>query len=114
MRILVADDEFLILVVIEETLQDAGAEVVSAATLADAMEAAEDRSLSAAILDVRLGRHTTEAVAEILSERSVPFLFHSGQALPDSIRAKFPHARMLAKPVKQGAFVTAILEAVHH
>ncbi len=36
MRILVADDEFLIAVTIEETLCDAGAEIVSTSTLPDA------------------------------------------------------------------------------
>lgn len=114
MRILIADDEFLIAIVIEETLRDAGAEIVSAATLASALKATEDPLISAAILDVRLGRHTTEAAADILSARGVPFVFYSGQALPDVFRRKFPSAKVLAKPVKHSAIVEAVLEAVRH
>src|SRR5215469_2224725 len=94
MRILVADDEFLIATLIEETLTDAGAEIVTAATLPTALKAANDEQFSAALLDVRLGRQTTEAVADVLAAHSVPFIFYSGQALPDGIREKHPDARV--------------------
>jgi DNA-binding response OmpR family regulator len=40
MRIVVADDEFLIAIMIEETLRVAGAEVVGADTLPNALEVA--------------------------------------------------------------------------
>lgn len=114
MRILVADDEFLIAIVIEETLRDAGAEVVSVATLSAALETANDESLSAALLDVRLGRQTTEAVADVLSTRAVPFVFYTGQALPDSMREKHPGAPVLVKPVKLDAFVEALNKIMRH
>ena len=112
MRILVADDEYLIAVTIEETLREAGADVVSAATLPAALKAAQDRSLSIAILDVRLGRQTTEAVADVLSAQGTPFMFYSGQTLPDSVRSKYPTVKMLIKPVRQAVFVTAVVEAI--
>ncbi len=110
MRILVADDEFLIAIVIEEALRDAGAEIVSAATLSAALKEAEDEPLSAALLDIRLGRQTTEAVADMLAARAVPFVFYSGQAMPDRMRDKHPDARVLAKPVGQGELVEALLD----
>src|SRR5215475_11262559 len=86
MRVLVVDDEFLIAVTIEDTLRDAGAEIVSAATLPAALKAASHEPLSAALLDVRLDRHSTEEVADVLASREVPFFFYSGQPLPDRIR----------------------------
>jgi CheY-like chemotaxis protein len=110
MRILVADDEYLIAVAIEETLSDAGAEIVSASTLAAALTNANDGLLTAAVLDVRLGRQTTEAVADVLAGRAVPFIFYSGQALPDSMRDKHPDVRVLIKPTKQSTFVEAMLK----
>jgi CheY-like chemotaxis protein len=113
MRILVADDEFLIAVAIEDSLRDAGAEIVSAATVPAAMAAAADEKLSAAILDVRMGRQTTEGVADRLAARAVPFLFYSGHTLPDSIREKHPNAKVLLKPTRQHAIVEAILSARH-
>ena len=114
MRILVADDEFLIAVTIEETLRDAGAETVTAATLPAALKMANDGPLSAALLDVRLGAYTSEAVAEALAARGVPFVFYSGQALPDRMREKFPYARVLSKPTRQETFIEAILQVTEH
>jgi DNA-binding NtrC family response regulator len=114
MRILIADDEFLIAVTIEETLRDAGAEIVTAATLPAAMKTANDEPLSAALLDVRLGRHTTEAVADALAARGVPFVFYSGQAPPDRMREKHPDAKILIKPTKQEAIVKMMLQVTGH
>jgi CheY-like chemotaxis protein len=114
MRILVAEDEFLILVCIEEAFRDAGAEIVSAGTLPAALKHATDEPLSVALLDVRLGRQTTETVADVLAARAVPFVFYTGQALPDNIREKHAAAAVLAKPSKEGAFIEAMLQAVRH
>jgi len=112
-RILVADDEFLILVGIEDALQDAGADVISAATLPEALKHAREDALSAALLDVRLGRQTTEAVADTLFERAVPFVFYTGQALPDEMRGKHSRAEVLVKPSKQAVFVDAMVRATN-
>jgi CheY-like chemotaxis protein len=114
MRILVVDDEFLIAVVIEETLREAGAEILSAATLPAALSSASHEHLSLALLDIRLGRHTTELVADVLATRGIPFLFYSGQELPDSIRRKHPDAEVLVKPVRQDQFVKSILKIARH
>ena len=114
MRILVVDDEFLILVSIEDALCDAGAEIVTASTLPDALKCATDEPLSAALLDVRLGRKTTEAVADVLAARSVPFAFYTGQALPEEIRGKHPHAAVLIKPSKQHEFIRAMSQLTLH
>jgi CheY-like chemotaxis protein len=112
MRILITDDEFLIAITIEETLRDAGAETVTAATLPAAMKVAADEPLSAALLDVRLGRQTTDAVADILSSRQVPFVFYTGQALPADMSRKYAGAEVLAKPARQDAIVEMMLKIV--
>jgi DNA-binding NtrC family response regulator len=114
MKILVADDEFLILVCLEEALRDAGADIVSASTLSAALKGAADETLSAALLDVRLGRQTTETVVDALAARAVPFVFYTGQALPDHIREKHPDAKVLVKPSKQDAFIEAMLQVMQH
>jgi DNA-binding NtrC family response regulator len=114
MRILVADDEFLIAVTIEETLSDAGAKIVGASTLAAALKTANDESIAAAVLDVRLGLQTTETVADTLAARGVPFILNTGQSLPDSIHDKRPDVAVLIRPADQGAFVDAVLKATGH
>jgi len=107
LRILIAEDELLIALALEETLRDAGADVRRAATVRCALRDASDQTLSAALLDVRLGRQTTETVADALAEREIPFLFYSGQDLPDTIRDKHPGATLLLKPVGPGAIIDA-------
>ena len=112
LRVLVAEDEILIAINLEETFREAGADVVSASTLGTALSGAADQSLSAAVLDVRLGSQTTEAIAELLHRRNIPFLFYTGQQLPDSMRQKFPNVTVLVKPIRQRAFVEALLRIV--
>jgi hypothetical protein len=62
---------------------------------------------SVVILDVRLGRQTTEQAAEMLAAKGVLFVFYSGQALPESMRNKFPGAKVLTKPLNESAVVAA-------
>ena len=109
-RILIADDEFLIVATIEDTLRDAGADTVAALESATALKMAGEERLSAAILDVSLGRHSIEAVADALAARNVPFMFYSGQEPPDRLRAKYPHAKLLLKPARQCELIEAIAE----
>ena len=110
MRILVADDELLIAITLEQTFREAGADVIRASTVQSALSGAEQTPLSAAVLDVRMGTATTETVAEVLVRRRIPFLFYSGQPLPDAMREKFPDATVLVKPVRQSAFLDELLK----
>jgi DNA-binding NtrC family response regulator len=113
-RILVVDDEFLIAASIEHTLREAGADTVTAATVPAALRTADDGPLSAALLDVRLGPKTTEAVADLLAARAVPFVFYSGERLPNSMRDKHPTVKVLLKPVDHAVFVETLLEILKH
>ncbi|HET6308860.1 MAG TPA: response regulator [Rhodopila sp.] len=109
-RILVVDDEFLIAAALEDALRDAGSDTVCALTLAAALECAGSERLSAAVLDVRLGRHSIEPVADALAARQVPFMFYTGQALPEQLCGKYPHTKVLLKPAKQNMVVQAMLK----
>jgi DNA-binding NtrC family response regulator len=79
-RILIVDDEILIGLNLEDIFAGAGADVVGpCTTLREAMEAAADENLSAAVLDIRLGQQTTENVAQLLEDRHIPYVFYTGQ-----------------------------------
>src|SRR4051812_41276287 len=67
--ILVAEDEFLIATVIEDTLREAGADTRRAANVRAALQDIDYKTPSAALLDVRLGRQTSEEVADSLTAR---------------------------------------------
>src|SRR5262245_12643181 len=83
-RVLVVEDDFFIGLELAAILTDAGAVVVGPRqTLQSALAVADDDTLSAAILDIRLGQDTVEPVARRLEEHHVPFLFYTGQARND-------------------------------
>lgn len=79
MRVLVVEDEPLIALALEDILADLGCQVVGPAhTLAEAADLGREAPLDGAILDVNLGRDKVFPVADILAERSVPFVFTTG------------------------------------
>jgi DNA-binding response OmpR family regulator len=108
-RILVVEDEAFIALDLQATLTDAGAEVIGPTlTLAEAFALAGRANLSAAILDVRLGRDTVETVARQLAARGIPFLFYSGQVETDTIRAEWPQCKVISKPAPLRALIGAV------
>lgn len=78
-RILLVEDEPLIAMMAEDMLSDLGAEVVGPAhSLGAALELAEREGFDAAVLDINLQGETSDAVAEVLRRRGLPFLFATG------------------------------------
>ncbi len=98
-RILVVEDEFLVAAQIEAILSGAGWRVIgSAGTLASAVTLARKSECDAAVLDVNLRGERIDEVANILSERRIPFLFVSGYGR-GNLPAKFrENVEFLAKP----------------
>ena len=79
-RILIVEDEPLIVMEIAQTLKSAGASVVIAGTLVEGLRLAEQDGLSAAVLDLVLGVYDGAALCARLRERAVPFVIYSGHA----------------------------------
>ena len=78
-HVLILDDEPIILMDLEFALEDAGAVVLDARSVDEALELIERQLPDAAILDVNLGRGTTCApVALRLHKLGVPFVLHTG------------------------------------
>lgn len=79
LRVLLVEDEPLIALMIEDMLADLGLEVArAAATLAQAMRAAEEADVDLALLDINLKGEQSFPAAEILRRRGIPFLFVTG------------------------------------
>jgi CheY-like chemotaxis protein len=79
-RVLVVEDEALIMLDIEATLLDAGVKQVATATsVEEALRAIDSDSLDGAVLDLHLGRSGwSYDVARRLQQKGVPFVFSSG------------------------------------
>ena len=90
-RVFLVEDEMMVAMLVEDLVAELGHEVTaSAAHLADAVQLARSDGFDVAILDLNLGGDRSFAVADILAERGVPFLFASGYGaggLPPQHRA---------------------------
>ncbi|MBB3711290.1 DNA-binding NtrC family response regulator [Limimaricola variabilis] len=112
LTVLVVEDEVLIAMDINETLEEAGAEVVYGRNLRQGMQRLE-QELDVALLDVTLGRsETCLPIVEALRARGVPFVLHSGdlQRLGETISNI--GAPVLEKPCDMGMIIEALQEAV--
>lgn len=95
--ILVAEDEMLVAMLLETTLEDAGCHVLMAARVAKGFELVESQQIDAAILDINLAGQPSFELADALQERNIPFAFASGYGaggLPEAYR----HVPILQKP----------------
>lgn len=78
-RVLVVEDELLVLMMIEDMLADLGCESVTAAATVDKALALIDAQLfDAAMLDMNLNGNSSHSVAEALVARGVPFVYSTG------------------------------------
>ncbi len=80
-RILVVEDEMLVLMNIELALQDLGCDDICAAgNVAEALALVDKQEFDAAMLDVNLAGEKSYPVADALTRRSIPFAFATGGA----------------------------------
>src|ERR1700733_14313569 len=79
LRVLVVEDEPIIAMMLEDCLGDLGCSVAAVASrLNDALKQARALDLDAGVLDVNLAGELSYPVAEVLRDRTVPFLFATG------------------------------------
>ena len=91
-KVLVVEDEFLIVDAVVETLQDGGVKVIGPAASVDkALRIiAATPEIDGAIVDLNLRGEMSFAVADALQARGVPFAFttgYDGGAIPDRYAA---------------------------
>jgi CheY-like chemotaxis protein len=99
-RILVVEDEILVLIMIEDMLADLGCKsVTSAATIDKALALMNAQVFDAAMLDVNLNGDDSHPVAEALSACGVPFIYSTGNTGP-SLRDGCSDRPVLKKPFK--------------
>jgi len=109
-RLLVVEDDALILMELETVLMDAGAEIVwGCQTVQAALALCGAEGLSAAVLDVRIGEETIAPVARELASRGIPFMFYTGQLDTDLITSGWA-AKVLPKPSSPRTIVAAVAE----
>ena len=114
-RVLVVEDDALLLMELESILQDAGAEIVACCrNVTDGLTAVEQKPLAAAILDVRIGQGTIAPIARRLSNCGTPFLCYTGQVENDPALAEWSDHTVLTKPARPAAIVAAVVHLLEH
>ena len=97
-RVLVVEDEAIIAMLVEDMVLEFGSEVVGpVAKLDDALELARSAELDAAILDINVGGSVVFPVADILSERGIPFIFATGYGAR-GLPPRYQDSQTLPKP----------------
>lgn len=100
MRALVVEDEAIIAMMIEDMIGDLGHEVAArAGDIGEAAAMARTLAIDFAVLDVNLDGQTTFPVAEILTERGIPFVFATGYGAA-ALTWKWRNTPTLQKPFR--------------
>ncbi len=99
LRILIAEDEVLILMELEDMLLEMDCTIVGpAATVEETLKAIREYEIDGALLDMSLhGKRITPA-ADALVARGVPFVLCTGYAREDGDEASIRNAPRLTKP----------------
>jgi CheY-like chemotaxis protein len=99
-RVLVVEDEMLVLMMIEDMLADLGCKsVTSAATVDKALALIDEQAFDVAMLDMNLNGNDSHAVAEALAARGIPFLYSTGNTSA-SLRDRYTDRPVLKKPFR--------------
>lgn len=107
-NILIVEDEFFLAGHVEWLLSEDGHGVVGpVGDLVEALRVARDEALDAALLDLNIHGGRTDQVAQILSDRNVPFAFVTGLGR-DSVPEGFPDAPVVEKPFRDEALLAVV------
>jgi len=97
-RILIAEDEVLIAVTLEDYVRELGyASVGPFYDLTTALPAARTAEVDAAIIDIKFGEVVSYELAEVLTARNIPFGFATG-LIPKGVDPRWSDRPFLPKP----------------
>lgn len=100
-RILVVEDSFLVVTLLEEIFAGLGWQSVGPATrVVDALELARTGVFDAAVLDVNLNGEMSWEVARVLAGRGVPFVFSTGYNMKTVLPADLSGTAVISKPFR--------------
>jgi CheY-like chemotaxis protein len=110
LRVLVAEDEALVAMLVEDMLTDIGCIVIGpAGSLDEALQLAREDNFDVALLDVNLAGRPVFPVADILRERGVPYVFASGYG-ESGVSDEHRGAPVLQKPFRESDLARILAE----
>ena len=114
LKVLIVEDEFLILLSLEKMLDELGCEVVASAhRVAKALAMLDAVGAAAAVLDVNVAGEPVYPVAEALAARGIPLVFTTGYG-DNGIAAPWKDWPIVQKPFSQDQLARALRAAIAH
>jgi PAS domain S-box-containing protein len=111
-HVLVVEDEALVAVEISRILQNIGFQVVGpTARVEEALHLLNDVGCDVAVLDIQLGRETSELIASVLAARDIPFVAVSGYSKGQCPRG-FENVVFLTKPLRSELLVEEVKRCI--
>ncbi len=111
-KVLVVEDEYLVATLMEDMLESAGCIVAGPIPrLAQALDAASTETYDVAVLDINLAGERVYPVADILAQRSVPFVFVTGYDA-NTLPVEYAARPRLCKPFKMADLLDALSDIV--
>lgn len=108
-RALVVEDSTLLIGLLEDVLEGLDVEIVGpAGTVSEALQLARDESFQWAILDINLHGEMVFPVADLLTERGIPFFFSSGYVARNVVPPRFAGVEVIAKPYDMDRLIALI------
>ncbi|KYF58938.1 response regulator [Sorangium cellulosum] len=108
LRVLIVEDEPMIASSLEDALTDLGCVVIGPAlNMRDAIRLAREAEIDGATLDVNIAGEKVYAVADILMERGIPFVFTTGYGKA-GLRESDLGRPVLQKPYNLNRFVEIV------
>jgi DNA-binding response OmpR family regulator len=97
-RILIVEDEMMLLMLLEDIVSDLGCQSVSvAATVQQALALIDSQAFDIAMLDVNLNGEKSFPIADALGARGVPYIFVTGYGI-DAFPVSYRDRPLLPKP----------------
>lgn len=108
-HILLVEDEYFIADAMQRGLEDVGAHVVGpAASVDDALALLDEGPVNGVILDVNLDDEDVFPVAEVLTNRGIPFVFATGYNTSD-LPPKWRHIARYERPVDPASIARVLV-----
>ena len=110
--VLIVEDELLIALDLQTALRSAGAKVVSAGYVEAGLYMSDHPALSAAVVDLRLGKGDGATVCQRLQRLGIPFVVHTAYSAED-VRRHCPTAPIIKKPARPELIIAALMSVLN-
>ena len=108
-RILVVEDSFLLVMALQDLFDDLGWQLVGPGTrLDDSLELVRTQTFDAALLDVNLDGAMSWEIADLLTDRGIPFIFSTGYDVTNVLPPHLAGTTILSKPFNLQTVETAL------